>query len=227
MYVMNVTEFEKAKAELPILRCFIDFVNQQVGVYSDCLSGFSGNKVRIERQKARAQRPTGKRIENGRPVIVYTSVEDPNSPDVIHHRIIKADDFISTNAEAGFNEQQVCWSIIVFMFAYWDEEIRPQIANVRGVEPNDVKLDELGDLRILRRHIVHNKGLLPAAEHAKLKVMQDLVKPDIKITLTQAQMHKLFVHLKQAIAKLILQYTGHLPGAPDASEIVGIAIQNP
>jgi hypothetical protein len=43
-------EFEKAKAELPILRDFVDFMNRQVGVYSDCLASFSGNKVRIERQ---------------------------------------------------------------------------------------------------------------------------------------------------------------------------------
>jgi hypothetical protein len=40
-------------------------------------------------------------------------------------------------------------------------------------------------------------------------------------------MHKVFVHVKQAIAKLILEYTGDLPGAPKASEIMGIAIQNP
>jgi len=100
---MDAQEFEKARAEFPILRRFIDFVNQQVGVYSDCLSGFQGKKVHIERQKARVQRPTGQRLKNGPPVIVYTSVEDPASPDVIHHRIIKADDFIAANAEAGFN----------------------------------------------------------------------------------------------------------------------------
>lgn len=51
------------------------------------------------------------------------------------------------NAEAGFNEQHVCWSIIVFLFAYRDEQVRPEIAAVRGVEPNDVKVDALGDLR--------------------------------------------------------------------------------
>jgi hypothetical protein len=59
---------------------------------------------------------------------MWASLEDPASPDVIHHRITRADDFIAENAEAGFNEQQVCWSVIVFVFAYWDEEIRPQIA---------------------------------------------------------------------------------------------------
>ncbi len=67
---MDAAEFQKATAELPVLRRFIDFVNKQVGVYSDCLSGFQGNKVRIERQKARVQRPSNQRMENGRPVIV-------------------------------------------------------------------------------------------------------------------------------------------------------------
>ena len=224
---MDTAEFEKAKAELPILRSFIDFVNQQVGVYCDCLSAFNGNKVRITRQIPRAQRPTGRRIENGRPVIVYASVEDPSSPDIIHHRIIRADDFIAANEEAGFNEQQICRSIIVFMFAYWDEEIRPRIAEVRGVKPNDVMLDELGDLRILRKSIVHDGGTLSVAEYAKLKVMMNLVKPGQTIVLTHDQMHQLFIHVKQAIGKLILKYTGDLPGAPDASEIVSIAIQNP
>ena len=81
---MDAAAFEKAKAELPILRRFIDFVNREVGVNCDALASFNGNKVRIERQIPRAQRPTGRRIEEGRPVIVWASVEDPASPDVIH-----------------------------------------------------------------------------------------------------------------------------------------------
>lgn len=38
-------------------------------------------------------------------------------------------------------------------------------------------------------------------------------------------MHKVFVLLKQAIETIILEYTGHLPGAPNPSEIVAVAIQ--
>ena len=70
----------KAMAELDVLREFIDFVNRQVGVYSDCLAGFQGNVVRIERQVARINRPTGRRLENGQPVVMRVSVEDPGSP---------------------------------------------------------------------------------------------------------------------------------------------------
>jgi ribosomal protein RSM22 (predicted rRNA methylase) len=56
---------------------------------------------------------------------------------------------IAENVEAGFNEQQVCWSVIVFMFAYPDEEIRPQIANIRRIQSNDVQIDAFGDLKMV------------------------------------------------------------------------------
>jgi hypothetical protein len=217
---------EKAQAELVVLREFIDFVNRQVGVYCDCLSGFQGNKVRIERQMPRLLRPTSRRIQDGQPVVMYASVEDPARPEVLHHRIIRADEFMNVNSEAGFNEQQICWSIIVFLFAYWDEEIRPRIADVRRVKPNDVKIDALGDLRLLRRSIVHNAGIITAEDHAKLKVMADVCRPNERIAPKHDDMHRIFVLVKQAIAKLMLDYSGHLPGAPKAEEIVSVAIQN-
>ncbi len=216
----------KINAELDVLREFIDFVNRQVGVYCDCLSGFQGNKVRIERQMPRVQRPTSRRIVDGQTVITWASVEDPARPDVLHHRIIRADEFIDVNSEAGFNEQQVCWAIVVFIFATWDEETRPRIARIRGVEPNTIKIDEMGDLRTLRKAIIHNGGVVTASEHARLKVIADLAQPGRPLTFSHDQRHTLFVHVKRAIGRLILEHTGHLPGAPDADSIVGIAISN-
>ena len=35
---------------------------------------------------------------------------------------------MTINSEAEFNEQQVCWAIIALFYAYWKEEIHPQIA---------------------------------------------------------------------------------------------------
>ncbi len=216
----------KALAELEVLRGFIDFVNRQAGVYCDCLSGFQGNKVRVERQVARVTRPASRRIENGQPVVVWASLEDPSRPDVIHHRIIRADEFITANSEAGFNEQQVCWSIIVFIFAYWNEDIRPQIAKIRGVKPDEIKINAFGDLRVLRKSIVHDGGVLGAADHAKLKVLNGICQADAIISLTHDQMHTIFVVIKSAIGSLILEYTAHLPGAPKPEDIVDIAVQN-
>lgn len=222
-----IADYDKAVAELPILRRFIDFINMQVGVYMDCLSGFTGNIVRTERQVHRMQVPIARKIENGQEVIVWNSLEDPSKPDIIHNRIIRANEFIAVNSEGAFNEQQVCWAIIVFIYTFWDDEIRPQIAKIRGVEKDDVKLDVFGDLRLVRRAIIHDKGALSENDHKKLKKMAALFEPGEKVSLSHDQMHKLFIHLKQGIAELILKYTGHLPGAPRAEDLTNIAIQNP
>lgn len=42
----------KINAELTVLRELTGFVNRQVGVYCDCLSGLLGNEARIERLDA-------------------------------------------------------------------------------------------------------------------------------------------------------------------------------
>lgn len=223
---MTEIDFDKATAELPILREFIDFVNKQSSVYMDCLNGFSGNTVRIKRQVARVNRPTRREFRDGQEVIIWDSMEDPSRPDVIHSSIRKSSTYLSDNAEAGFNEQQICWAIIVFLFAHWDEEIRPAIAKVRGIKPNDIKLDALGDLRVLRKAIIHANGIVTNKEHAKLKKMGDFIKADKKLALNHEQMHRVFVLIKNAIGEIVLHYTGNLPGAPHADEIVGIAIQN-
>ncbi len=111
------------------------------------------------------------------------------------------------------------------MFAYWDEEIRPQIAKVRGVARSEVKVDALGDLRILRISIIHNGGVLDVSDHAKLKVFHGVCRAGATISPTHDDMHKIFAAIKSAIGGLILEYTGHIPGAPRPEELVSIAIQ--
>jgi hypothetical protein len=214
-------------AELEILREFIDFTNQQVGVYSDACGAFAGTKIRIERQIHRENFLTKqKNNPDGTKTMVWNCVEDPNKPEPIISRIIRAPDHIAANSETGVNERYTVWGIIVFLFVYWNEDVRPRIARVRGVELNDIQVDALGDIRILRNSIIHNKGNLQASEYAKLKVLTSLVQPDALIALSHDQMHSLFVAVKSAIGDIVLEKTGHLPGAPKPGEIKDIAIQN-
>lgn len=211
--------------ELALLRDFSAFVERQQGVYCDCLAGFSGNKVRIEQQVPRVLHPTGRVIKDGKPTIVVTSVEDPSSPDVILQRITRTEDFIVANSEAGFNEQQICWAIIIFIYAYWNEEIRPRIGRARRVDAELIKLDVFVDLRVLRHTILHDNGLLLTSEHAKLRVMGALCRGDSLLAFTHEQMKKLFELVHQGVAQLLLEHTGHAAGAPAASEILKVAIQ--
>jgi hypothetical protein len=112
------------------------------------------------------------------------------------------------------------------VYAYWDEEIRPQIATIRVVPKNDVRLDVFGDLRILRQSIVHHRGVLATTDHVKLKVLNGICHAGMTISPTHDEMHKIFVAIKSAIGALILEYTAHLPGAPKPEEVVDIAVQN-
>ena len=211
---------------LETLREFIDFVNYQVSVYMDALAGFAGNKTRIEFQVARVLRKTQQRKDgDGVNVMVWSSFEDPGSPDVIHNRITRAADYIAYNSVHGFNEQQHVRAIIVMIFSFWNEEIRPRLARCKNLDSNDIKVDALGDLRLLRHAIIHNKGVLSGPGHAKLKVIKDMFAPEAEIVVSHDQMHNLFIALKQGVAALILEHTGQRPGAPNASEIVDLAIQ--
>ena len=69
--------------------------------------------------------------------------------------------------------------------------------------------------------------MLEAADHAKLKTLNGVCRPGVRITPTHDEMHKIFVAIKSAIGRLITEYTAHLPGAPKPEEIVSIAIQSP
>jgi hypothetical protein len=83
----------------------------------------------------------------------------------------------------------------------------------------------MGDLRLLRRAIIHNKGYLTLSLHQQFKVLQDLFEADADIQISYEGMHQLFIRSKQGIAGLILDHIGKRPGAPDAAEIKDIAIQ--
>jgi hypothetical protein len=214
--------FDQAIAELPILREFIDFLHSQTGVYMDCLTSFKGNRVRIELQAARVLRRRPNRAKEG--AVMWSSLEDPSEPDVIHQRITRTSDYVRANERDGFNEQQICWSLIVFSFAFWDEEVRPRVARNRIVQPNDIRVDVFGDLRILRNAIIHNTGTLKQSDFDRLKILQPYCSPGQKLAFTHRQMRSIFDELHKGVAALALDYAGKFPGAPDLSKVTGIAI---
>jgi len=116
-----------------VVKQYIDFVNQQVGAYMGALAGFAGHYARVERQVHRVNRPVRAEIDDaGRQVVVWASYEDPTKPNVIHNRIIRVEDYLAVNAPGGSNEQQHARAIVVFLFTYWEAEIRPRLAKARA-----------------------------------------------------------------------------------------------
>lgn len=212
--------------ELAIIREFIDFVNAQVGVYMDCVSGFEGNTIRISRQVARESRPSKRYKKDGHDTIMYASFERPDLPDVIHHRIIRVKDFLTANDPRGFNHRQITWSIITFIFAYWDEQVRPKLAQERCVESKEITFDIMGDIRLVRNAIIHNAGVLSDSHHRRLVFLKEIVSPDQMINLSYDDFHKLLYLVKKETAKFTIKPFSDIPGSPDPDEITNIAIGN-
>jgi hypothetical protein len=207
-----------------IARAFIDFVNVQVGAYMDACSGFANNKSVVERQVHRDVRADGtKRNAKGAPRVMMTAVEDPTQPDVLMHRIVLVSEYIDANSVGGSNEQHHARAAITFLYAYWDEEVRPEFARALEVTTKEIVSDIFGDLRLIRHAILHNKGVLTNVAWLKLKVIQEYFSPEGVVSLPNATMHRIFALIKQDMAQRVIKDSG-LQGE-DTEDIVEVAIQ--
>lgn len=208
-----------------VIREYIAFVNDYVGTYMDALAGFAGHHVSVQRQVHRISRPVEKKNENGETVIVYASYEDPTKPDIIHNRIVRAAEYVDANAPGGSNEQRHARAIVVFLFTYWEDEIRPRLAKSKGVATNEIRSDIMGDMRILRHAILHAKSIIRPEEHRRLKVISSMFSSDQPIHISYEDMHRLFVLIKQDCGRLMFEWLGVKDAPISPEQIVDIAIQ--
>jgi len=209
-----------------IIREYIDFVNAQVGVYMDALAGFAGHRVRVERQVHRVNRPSRiKKAEDGTNIVVWASYEDPSQPDIIHNRIIRTEEYIKANSPHGSNEQQHSQAILVFLFTYWEDEIRPKLAASINKNVNAIRSDIMGDLRIIRNVILHSKGILRQDKYKELCKLNNMFSVDETVHPSYDDMHKIFVLIKQDCARMLFEYLGTSPPGFTHEDISDLAIQ--
>lgn len=209
-----------------IVREYIDLINAQVGMYMDALGGFAGHVARVERQIHRVLGPTRRHGPKAREqVVVWASYEDPSRPDVIHNRILRADDYLSANARGGSNELQHARSVLVFLFTAWELEIRPRLARAAAVPLNEVTSDIMGDLRIVRHAVLHAKGVLAKEEHRRLKVLGGMFPAEQLIKPGYEEMHQIFVYMKRDCARLMTDWLKLPHEALDPSTLKDVAIQ--
>ena len=192
-----------------IIKHYIDFVNQQVGAYMDALAGFAGNHVRVSRQVHRINRKTGFKVGgNGEKTIVCSSYEDPSKPDFICNNITRCDEYLARNAIFGRNEQQYIKAVLIFVFTYWEDEIRERLAKAKGVEKNTIISNIMGDLRVLRNVILHSKSIMKSDKYKELKVLREFFAENSEIIIDYELMHKIFVLLKQDMARMTFEWLG-------------------
>lgn len=201
-------------------------MNLQVGAYMDAMAGFAGHVTRVERQVHRVNRPERVQQNPDRvSTVVWASYEDPSQPDIIHNRIVRADQYLAANGPGGVNERQHARSILVFLYTYWELEIRPRLAAASDVEVSAISADIMGDIRYIRNAVLHNQSVLSRKDYDRLRATQDLFKPEEEILLPYEVMHRLFVLAKQQCASLLLKHLGVDDGPLSPQEVVDVAIQ--
>ena len=230
---MNTSPSQKSPPESSaerfddVVREYIDFVNVQVGAYMDALAGFAGHYTRVERQVHRVARPSRRSTSaQGEPIVVWASYEDPTRPDIIHNRIVRADDYLAINARGGSNEQQHARAIVVFLYTAWESDLRPRLARARSVDLNEIRSDIMGDLKQLRHAIIHARGILRADGHRKLRQLASMLHADQPVTITYDDMHTIFVKIKQDCARLLLEWQNVPNAAAMAEDIKDVALQS-
>ena len=127
---------------------------------------------------------------------------------------IKAKDYISANSHGGSNEQQHAQAVLIFIFTYWEDEIRPRLSASKGVDPKKINSDIMGDLRILRNVILHSKGIIKPDKYRSLKLIKDMFKVNEEVYVSYNDMHKIFILIKQDCARILFEWLGVTNDAP-------------
>ena len=197
---------------------FVDFINKQSAMFVDCLSGFIQNKVRMERQVHRVLRKSeGRKDGSGNDVMMHSSYEDPSRPEAVYVRIERTDQYIDGNSPLGYNEQQLIYSMLIFIYTFWEDEIRPQLAKISGVDLSVIRCDMMGEIRALRNCILHHKAVLSPEFYSKLNFTQKYFKENESIVITSDIMHFILHRIKHETCLITLNYLG-VPIPPGMKE---------
>ena len=82
-------------------------------------------------------------------------------PDTGHwHAKIKIQEAIDSSQQDSVFADKIAKSFITAMYSEWDEYYRHRLAEEVGVPAGTLKCDLMGDLRLIRHCIVHNKAII-------------------------------------------------------------------
>jgi hypothetical protein len=179
---------------------FVYFTNSVYGTYLDAsmaignlsMSYMEFHKAHMERLEGSGQAITPERLN---PVVVYNGGTDEQER-ALHQTTLV--DIIQRNAIDGRHMQFLARMCVVALYQFWEENCRRRLKSVTG---KWVTHDTFGELRHLRRSVIHRQGrALP--ELASCKALPRFA-PDAEIVLNHAAMEQIVNAVKRAADELI------------------------
>ncbi len=95
---------------------------------------------------------------------------DPNLPNSIELYRCTQGEYKERNSEKGTNFRFIGNMCVIAIYQYWEDYFRQKIANLLNkTNKNELTSDIMGDLKILRRSIIHHRSIaLKEVENCKL-----------------------------------------------------------
>lgn len=100
--------------------------------------------------------------------------------------------------ENGFDILKAAETVVVFVYHIWEEKYRGNLFTPEGESISKVDSDIMGDLRLLRNSIIHNKGFADT-NIVRCKVITKF-KPGEKIALTKSDMDMIVSAIKTELS---------------------------
>lgn len=145
------------------------------GVYLDSTTGFDKLFLSIEQQQQDSLRwlkeahPELATIEYLDSTHFIYGKGDPNTPEAFELHRCSQRQYKDRNSKGGLNFLFIGNMALVSLFQFWEDHFRAKVAAHLKMAKNDLKDPIMGDIRHLRRSIVHHAGVaLPEVERCEV-----------------------------------------------------------
>ncbi|MDD2835605.1 MAG: hypothetical protein PHY05_05590 [Methanothrix sp.] len=204
-YLRLGSPYRPAIPEVALIREYFQLVSDIYGMYLAITTSLEFLVVRIREQQVQNTTDNNTTIEELDKLFLSVELSNCNDPNRLCSRPIPTymcsqGGFKEKNALGGFNQRMVGNMCLVLIYQYWDDHYRKKIAEYAKREKDDIKLDIMGDLRILRHSIVHNKGVL-SDRKGFCKILKWYSAGD-EISMDLGQFEELIHHVELGLSKL-------------------------
>ncbi|MFZ2209219.1 MAG: hypothetical protein WAV22_11180 [Porticoccaceae bacterium] len=146
---------------------FLEEVNRLFGFYFDADMAFALTKRRLEEMQKQLRLGDSNDFS-------YSEDLPTGTPEQVLQKSLHRTTFGALKErmdKSGTDSQLAAQAMIAFTYHIWEEKYRGSLTNNAGVPIHDTNSDIMGDLRLIRNSIIHNKGVADAGV-ARCKVLK-------------------------------------------------------
>jgi len=173
---------------------FIREVDNVYGLYLDCITGFR----ELEKSFIKGQEEVRKMLNLPTEEIDKRSFSygkgDPNKPESSTLHQTTQGELKERIKKEGKDYYDIAMACLVFIYQYWEDYYRQEIAKENDVEKGDILWDIMGDIRFLRESIIHHQGAAKK-DVCKCKILKGFA-PDEKIFINEQRFEEIVNRIK-------------------------------